>query len=453
MSKKSFNDIEQAIKTAAEAHEPAFDEQSWKKMEALLDKDKDRKRPIIFWMWWLLPFLIGAGTISYFVFNNNAADQEQKNIAAQKNENTIVAQQYENTSAENKSNGNIGINDGAKPNTGINSTSNKPQPASVKNNNKINTDVPVSIKKKLINPEVSNSNQQSNDEVLASKRKLRDKSNGKMKANITPANPESDNDNNETVAADNPDTEKSKTPESVKTEEMMVIKVDATKTTDKEIEKVIDSIVEKLSSDKKSKNKITRLYIIAATGAEGSGVKLFSAGKITGRAGLGVGYQINNHISIQTGFYVSSKKYRAAGTDYKTKPGTYWNIVNIKTIDANCRVYEIPLSVVYNFTPDKKLNIFASAGLSSYIMKKEDYYFYYDRYGTAHKAEVNYKGNKSLFSVLRLSAGIEKKISGRFSIFASPGVAIPLAGIGEGEVKLYSADITIGIKYFPLQKK
>ena len=211
MSKKSFNDIEQAIKTAAEAHEPAFDEQAWKKMEALLDKDKDRKRPFIFWVWWLLPFLIGAGTISYFVFNNNSINKDQINIAAQKNESTNPAQQKENTSSENKSNSNIGIHEDAKLNTGINSTSNKPQPASVKNNNKINSDVPVSVKKKLINPEVLKSNQQNNDEVLASKRKLRDKSNGKMKGTITSAIPVSDNENDEAVTVNNLDIEKNTT--------------------------------------------------------------------------------------------------------------------------------------------------------------------------------------------------------------------------------------------------
>ena len=97
MSKKSFNDIEQAIKAAIEAHEPAFDEQAWKKMEALLDKEKDRKRPFIFWMWWLLPFLIGAGTISYFVFNDESTNKELTNITAQKKE---------STGAENKNNHN-----------------------------------------------------------------------------------------------------------------------------------------------------------------------------------------------------------------------------------------------------------------------------------------------------------------------------------------------------------
>ena len=86
-------------------------------------------------------------------------------------------------------------------------------------------------------------------------------------------------------------------------------------------------------------------------------------------------------------------------------------------------------------------------------MKKEDYQLYYERYGIPHKATVNYTGNQNLFSVFRLSAGIEKKASKNFSIIASPGVAIPLAGVGEGEVKLYTTDIMIGIKFTPSRKK
>ena len=195
------------------------------------------------------------------------------------------------------------------------------------------------------------------------------------------------------------------------------------------------------------------MYVIAVAGAEANGVKLFSADKITGRYGLGLGYNLNKNLSVQAGFYVSNKKYAATGGDYKTKPGSYWNTVDIKSIEANCRVYEIPISLTYNFPAGKKLSVFASAGLSSYIMKKEDYHFYYERYGMPYWADAYYKGNKNLFSVLRVSAGIEKKINNRFSIIASPGVSIPLSGVGDGQVKLYSADISIGLKFYPFQKK
>lgn len=443
MSKRSFNEIEQAIKAAAEAHEPAFDEQSWKKMEALLDKEKDRKKPVIFWLWILVPLLIGSGLISYFAFNNEKDEQSTNHISKPDNSPQI------NNISNNSQPGNKLV-------ATIDNRNLKLPSKSIFKNDKVdkeNRSVSANGKR---NNSASSDMYQQNDVDLNSGKKIKDKQKGKMTAIIRPARLDIDDDNNtdERVDAGNkPQPVTAGLQDKQEKEEVIVIQVDADKTSEKEIEKIVDSVVKKLSIDKKQKNKIARLYIVAVGGAEASGVKLFSTDKITARYGLGLGYQLNKNISVQTGFYTSSKKYTATGSAYKTKPGSYWNMVDIKTIEANCRVYEIPLSVVYNFTPGKKINVFASAGLSSYIMKKEDYRFYYERYGTAHQANANYKGNKNLFSVLRLSAGIEKKISRNFSITASPGIAIPLSGVGEGEVKLYSTDISIGIKLTPFQKK
>lgn len=448
MSKKSFKDIEQIIINAAEANEPAFDEQSWVKMEALLDKEKDRKRPFVFWLVWLIPLLLGSAAISYFAFNNTGKKNKQEQIAKEKINNSpaeLPKGEIKDLAEEQPSSVSTGE---LKNLTGIKE---KPEKGNDKNGKPY---VPV-------NPNSGNSTTlppspklESADDKVNAKKNSGDKLNGKMTANIKGPVPVSYNESSEEkLNNSNPDLAKTNLADSLKTEEIMVIRVDPGKANEKEIEKILDSVAKKISADKKPKNKIARLYIIAAAGTEANGVKLFSSDKITGRIGLGVGYNLNKHLSIQTGFYVSSKKYGATGDDYKTKPGSYWNTVDIKSIEANCKVYEIPVSVLYNFTPGKKLNIFAAAGLSSYIMKKEDYHLYYDHYGTIYQADTYYKGNKNLFSVLRLSAGIEKKINERFSVIASPGVAIPLAGIGEGEVKLYSADITIGLKFFPFQKK
>lgn len=446
MSKRSFNEIEQAIKAAAEAHEPAFDEQAWKKMEALLDKEKDRKRPFVFWLWWLLPLITGAGVLSYLGFKNSDRGSEQQKITAQKN--------------VEKAPGNVGDNIASLP-----ETLSTPDDGKGEVNNNTETVIPQNEKEKKHNlPAVYNNNElkprpakenlQPEEEVVNSKTNLKEKTSGKMIVGIKAPMPANENENTGSVVnTANADDNKSTEVDLKKADDIVVIKVDADKVTEKQLEKMADSVVEKISSDKKPKNKIARLYIIASGGVENSGVKLFSSGKITGRYGLEAGYQINKKISVQAGFYISNKKYGAAGSDYKAKPGSYWNMVDIKSINANCKVYEIPLSVVYNFTTGKRINLFAAAGLSSYIMKKEDYYFYYERYGTAHQADAYYTGNKNLFSVLRLSAGIEKKLSKNFSIMASPGVSLPLSGVGEGEVKLYSADIMIGLKFTPSRKK
>lgn len=446
MSKRSFNEIEHAIKAAADAHEPAFDEQAWKKMEAMLDKEKDRKRPFVFWLWLLLPLLTGAGLISYFVSNKADKVNPQQEMAVLQND---------NGTAENKISTNTDMPEQEK--STIANTDNKNLTVVTENKQKGNfekRDHDATSGSKKNRPGSSTFNDETNETDLTPRKNINDKVKGKMTADIKVPNLETDNEDNTVIAADiNPEAVKSHLQGKIQNEEIIVIKVDADKTTEKEIEKIVDSVAEKISNDKKAKNKIARLYIIAAGGAEANGVKLFSADKITGRYGLGIGYQLNKNFSVQTGFYVSNKKYAAAGSDYKTKPGSYWNIVDLKTIEANCRVYEIPISLVYNFTPGKKVNIFASAGLSSYIIKKEDYHFNYEHYGTPQQASVYYKDNKNLFSVLRISAGIEKKINNRFSIFASPGVSVPLSGVGEGEVKLYSTDIIFGIKFSPFSKK
>lgn len=491
MSKSSFNEIEQAIKAAAKAHEPAFDEQAWKKMEALLDKEKDKKRPAAFWLWVLVPGLLVSGLVSYFVFRDT--NKPQQTVAVVKEDKLAAKNISDNSAQLSVTETNTPVNnDKINSNASLQSKQKESnEPADLKENKSTSFFINKQTNdKEKVNPENSNSyiaktktttkikpgtiEEDSNDwlnttkdnstslvtnKQATGKLKINSKnsisviSKAKTTAKIKPGTIEADSQSNEIITQGiNPQKSLSDLTDKEK-EDVVVIKVDAAKTSDKEIEKIIDSVAEKLQSDKKLKKKISRFYIVAAGGAEANGVKLFSADKITTRAGLGLGYQLNKNISLQTGFYISSKKYKATGSDYKTKAGSYWNIVDIKTIDANCRVYEIPVSVLYNFTPAKKVNIFASASLSSYIMKKEDYQIYYDHYGVPQQAAVTYTGNQNLFSVFRLSAGIEKKVSKNFSIMASPGIAIPLAGVGEGAVKLYTTDILIGIKFTPSRKK
>jgi Outer membrane protein beta-barrel domain len=467
MSKKSFSDIEQIVKNAVEAYEPAFDEQAWKKMETLLDKEEDRRRPVVFWLWWLLPLLMGAGVLSYFTFNKGEKENE---LTIQKNDNPAGEKTKNNAAGADKNSDisgskSITLNNSEVTKNDSDNNANDVVKVTevVKTNDVVKSSDVVAVNNYKTNRRGTDTKSRTPDEALFSSKKPGDMVAGKTKATITPASPVSDDEKAEDLAG-NPiseNSDKSKKTEPVnansatvtKPEETIVIKIDTDKVSEKEIEKIVDSVITKSVTDKKTKTKISKFYIIVAAGAEASGVKLFSADKITGRAGLAVGYQVNKNISVQTGFFVSNKKYIAGKEDYKTKEGSYWNIVDIKSIDANCRVYEIPLQVRYDFTPGKKLNIFATAGLSSYIMQKEDYEFYYERYGTLHQAAVKYTGNKNLFSVLRLSAGAEKKISRQFAVFASSGIAVPLAGVGDGKVKLYSTDIILGLKFTPGLKK
>jgi hypothetical protein len=63
-----------------------------------------------------------------------------------------------------------------------------------------------------------------------------------------------------------------------------------------------------------------------------------------------------------------------------------------------------------------------------------------------------YTGNEHLFSTALLSAGIEKNITKKFAVQLEPTISIPLKGVGDGEVKLFSTSLLLGIKYKPFNK-
>jgi Outer membrane protein beta-barrel domain len=201
---------------------------------------------------------------------------------------------------------------------------------------------------------------------------------------------------------------------------------------------------------KEAKQKKKNWYLLASVGADASNVTLFSFtnSSITPRYGVGIGYQVNKRISVQTGFYAGRKKYVAGPGDYHSKDDTYPSNAVITKVTANCLIFEIPVTVRYNFVLRPKTTYYATAGISSFLMKKEDYdYSFNSSYYGNNEVSHSYTGNENLFSIATVSIGIERKISKAFSLQAEPSINIPIAGVGEGTVKLYSTDIQLGIKY------
>jgi hypothetical protein len=448
MNKRLYNDIEQIIKNAAEAYEPAFDEQAWLKMEVLLDKENNKTKPPFLWLWWLLPIVTGILAGGYLLFSNKDVPGNATKKPVDNHQQGSIFNNKNNAPTVNDPNIDLANN---LPSVSV--ETNKPvspilkQPASFIK--------PAGIHKgqKIISSTVNYALQSFNEVVIPNKQHSY-KTNKKSLITIQSSQPVSDNENAQGMI------EKMYSP----SKDSIVKEADPVKAitvNNNQQEKIVAQVTEKKvdSPDNKILKKINRhnqsskFYLLATAGADANGVKLFSSKKTTLSAGLGIGYQLSKKLSVQTGFFASSKKYVAGPQDYKTKPGSYWSMVDITKIDADCRVYEIPLSLRYDFNNNKKIGFFSSAGISSYFMKKEAYHYYYYRAGVAHDAEATYKGNQHLFSVIRFSSGIEKKLSRQLLFNAAPGLAIPLAGVGEGQVKLYSLDFMVGIKFIPVSKK
>ena len=458
MNKKPYNQVEEKIKTAAQNWEPIFDEQAWTQMEKLLNETDDHKRPFVWWFW-LLPLTIGIATVGYFYFKKGSTSTKayRQMITAistdtNKNLNANVAQPLLDSFSD------ATVKD-AIPSTNIVSTE-----SNVKN--KI---FAINQKERTIKLQANSANKESignirltNSDNNYSKSTHSKKVKEKLNTSITNAGTE----NTENKDLQNYEDEESFNAASEnyqKTANNNLPKEEPQSGTDsahKKRELTIDSISinknDSLPISKKEtpapKTKASKFYFSLLSGAEGSGVKFPGLNKFSFRAGFSAGYYLSKRVSIQAGFFKGTKKYIAGKKDYKAKPGSYWGTVDIKRVDANCLVYEIPVSVRYDFSTKNNWQIFAGTGISSFIMKKEEYAYDYIYYNTLHHAKASYNGNKHLFSVLRIDVGVERKFKSNFSIFVQPGLAIPMAGVGEGQIKLFSSEILIGLKFKPQKK-
>ena len=189
-------------------------------------------------------------------------------------------------------------------------------------------------------------------------------------------------------------------------------------------------------------------------GADVSSTKLFAFknSKASLKYGLALGYNINKRLSVQTGFYAGSKKYIANEGEYNFKAGSYYNLVRVTMVDANCLVFEIPVSVRYNILQKKAIAFYSGVGLSSYIMKSEVYDVHFIRNYMPASRTWSYTGNQHFLSTLIISAGLEKRLTNKIALQIEPNVSIPLKTVGEGSVKLFSTSVQAGLKYTPFKK-
>lgn len=199
------------------------------------------------------------------------------------------------------------------------------------------------------------------------------------------------------------------------------------------------------------KHFIQNFGIGLGVGPDVSAVKLSETGKLTASYGGELSYSFTDKFTLRSGFYVSEKIYSVDDDEYHVPQGSTWNTY-LQSVDANCKVYEIPVTLQYNFGKVKNHNWFASAGLSSYFMKRESYVYYYKNpLGITYNNPWSVTNqNKHYFSVLDISGGYEYSFDKRFSIIAEPYVKLPLSGIGAGKIKLNSAGVffTVAVKPF-----
>ena len=160
------------------------------------------------------------------------------------------------------------------------------------------------------------------------------------------------------------------------------------------------------------------------------------------------GYRFSNRLSIEAGLFIEKKDYYT-DAEHFDKSRLYINPNSkILSIDGVCYMYEIPVAIKYDISNTYRSGWFVTGGLSSYIMKKEDYsmLYYYNTSNTTAKHDYTYRNSGSaFFSQLRITGGYIYKLPSGFSLRAEPYLNIPVREAGYGKLRLVSGGVNVGI--------
>lgn len=197
------------------------------------------------------------------------------------------------------------------------------------------------------------------------------------------------------------------------------------------------------------------LTIGIVMGPDYTDVSGMSSDQLSNNIGISLGYHLTNRLSANTGFQYTAKYYWSSGKPFQPQNSTaitpYASFPHIESVNGSCYMYEIPLTLRYDILQLEKTRLFIGAGFSSYLVRKQDYTYFFHNAGRAY--EWNNENNEHLnywFAIGNFSAGIEQDFGKGFSFQVEPFVRTPFRGIGVGNIKMNSFGILFSIRYSPV---
>ncbi|MEP6466108.1 MAG: outer membrane beta-barrel protein [Parafilimonas sp.] len=195
----------------------------------------------------------------------------------------------------------------------------------------------------------------------------------------------------------------------------------------------------------KANNKGFYAGIVA--GPEFNQVKSQGFKKAGFNIGLVAGYKLNNTISVEAGIVYKNKYYFSDGKYFNVNKNTSMPAgMKIISLNGSSNVLEIPVDIKYTVAHTKKSAVFAAAGISSYILLKENNNYNGSLNGVQEDLKRSYKNvSTGLFSSVDVSAGYEHTIGKQNTLRIRPYVQIPLKGMGVGKMQVMSTGINIAL--------
>jgi hypothetical protein len=179
---------------------------------------------------------------------------------------------------------------------------------------------------------------------------------------------------------------------------------------------------------------------------------LSMAGNMTGlhqpgyKIGITLEYRISDRFSVSAGVLPSVVRYSAPGRAYN--PNGYWAGGSTPDeITGECLLFDIPVSLRLDVMNFSRSRLFATAGISSYIMQNEEYRFRYREGTYGEEGWSGQTGTRHWMSNAGFSVGYEYDLHPNWGLRAEPFMKIPVREVGWGNVKLYSVGTFISLNY------
>lgn len=454
--------MDKKIQAAAENDMHGYDERSWSGMEQLLNKhlpQKKSRRRIAFF---LLFALLLVGVPTFFVLRNTSSnDSTLSSVVEQKTGNKSTTETGSSATQQNPASSSSASNASTEQKT--TGTTAADGTTTIDNTNDKSTSADQSLTKTNTVAKNNKTGNQQNQSDKSTKVIVRTTPPA-TKSTPSVTQPDAGEETSKDIAyIEDPITKTTapdKAPTSVVTvpaKEPATTDVTASDSkapvkselTDSSAKATEEPVVKK---EKKKSSFASKFSLSVSAGPDYSSVGS-RPGQWKGQYGFGLGYSFSDKWSVRTGFFVARKVYTADTTSYKAPGAGPYNF-KLDEIKANCLVYEVPVSVVYNFAKGKNHSWFVSGGLSSYFMKSEKYDYIYKYQTMTQTHKYGFKNeNTHLFSILGLSAGYQYNFNRRLSLMAEPYLRLPLSGVGHGSVKLKSAGAMFTLSYKPFGQR
>lgn len=425
-------DIDFIFKEGSENYDFPFKESAWGNMDDLLDIElkKHRRKRWIFLLCFLIATTIGVGIMTYWNLTSTTATSntavEQTSVPLEKETVNVI----DDTNKDQKN-----------TNTNDITTSNKENlqtPNRTTAKERIIKEQPFSndSKQQLVKPKKKNIPPVRNDKIAIDYTPTSSeitkialpKNQSTESTAITPTS-------NRSLMSDKlTDTETPRTTFNV--EPIFPISLQAITFDDK-----TDEIDVPTLKYKKPNNNTFKIGLVA--GQEWSSVGLMSNTRKGYKLGLEFAYLFKNRFQVSTGFTISKKKYQTNGINYNARQDR-WTDVTPQSVDGSCDLLEIPLDFTYYFKGYEASSFYITAGLNSYIMRKEWYDYAYEPGTPMDDLPTYWSGemkNNHILSVTNFSVGYQQRLNDNMMIQLAPYVQIPLTGIGDGQVKLFTTGI------------